>query len=503
MEPNKSEVCLGVGPTAPAGTYGLVQFIILTIICIFMLITAIATLYMRNFRRRLRLRSILPIVSGSFVAIILIMIRASYDLIGIEYFPCTLTMSMHYLNPVFVVGPDLVSIASFLAKQYKRQTLNSNTLLALDKLEHEVEVTHRRTTVREFFLGLWNFLLALAELTSLSGKIDEKFWARIPHQRISPLRELAYESVAVLIYASAFIIALIIRINTMPPFSIEAGCTGCLMNWQDLLILSTITLFLGIPVSLMAVRTRRHHIPDPLGYINDMEVSAVLTSPLVLACGVLYSTDPNGLMKSQQVDWFIFEMAAMIYVHCLKTVVQLYRTRRIQKLGEQNVRLLDVLADAKGALLFEKHLIAELANENLLFWREAIKYKLQFDKNRDFDVSQQTAKVIYRTFLSPQAVLPINIGDEIKKNIDTRFKGAVGRTVFDEALVEVYLMMQNGAFRRFVNSPAYKEYAKTRADFSMSTAGVFNPMAIIPGVVTEAESGFARNLDIKDYVKSL
>ena len=35
----------------------------------------------------------------------------------------------------------------------------------------------------------------------------------------------------------------------------------------------------------------------------------------------------------------------------------------------------------------------ELANENLLFWREGIKYKRSFDQKGDFDYAQQMAKV--------------------------------------------------------------------------------------------------------------
>ena len=74
-----------------------------------------------------------------------------------------------------------------------------------------------------------------------------------------------------------------------------------------------------------------------------------------------------------------------------------------------------------------------MANENLLFWREGIKYKLSFDRNNDFEYSQQMAKVLWRTFISPHATLPINISDSVKRTIDGRFKGtAVGKTVFDE-----------------------------------------------------------------------
>ena len=164
--------------------------------------------------------------------------------------------------------------------------------------------------------------------------------------------------------------------------------------------------------------------------------------PLFLCTAVLLIVDPNGLMQSQQVDWHIFEMIAIIFLHIIRTTFQLYRTRRMHKLGEKNVNLIDILADGRGSILFEKHLIGELANENLLFWREGIKYKLQFDRNNDLEYSQQMAKVLWRTFLSPHASLPINISDSVKRTIDSRFKGLVGKAVFDEALAEVYLMMQ-------------------------------------------------------------
>jgi hypothetical protein len=76
-----------------------------------------------------------------------------------------------------------------------------------------------------------------------------------------------------------------------------------------------------------------------------------------------------------------------------RTSMQLLRTRRLHKQAEKHVHLLDILADAKSAILFEKHLIGELANENLLFWREAVKFKLSFDRTGDFEYSQQVAKV--------------------------------------------------------------------------------------------------------------
>lgn len=124
---------------------------------------------------------------------------------------------------------------------------------------------------------------------------------------------------------------------------------------------------------------------------------------------------------------------------------------------------------------------------------------MQFDR-KDFEYSQENARVLWRTFISPSAQLPINISGDIKKDIDFKFKGIVGRNIFDTALVEVYTMMQNGAFQRFLHSQAFKEYAQTRGDFSMSMSS-----AIVP--IQDRDDGLGltqtTSLNIKDYIQSL
>ena len=65
-------------------------------------------------------------------------------------------------------------------------------------------------------------------------------------------------------------------------------------------------------------------------------------------------------------------------------------------------------------------------------------------------------------------------------------------------------MMQDGAFRRFVNSPIFKQYSNTRADFSMSTVGIFNPMTVLPSDgEAELVPGGGTQLNIRQYIQSL
>ena len=122
---------------------------------------------------------------------------------------------------------------------------------------------------------------------------------------------------------------------------------------------------------------------------------------------ILAAVDPGNLMQQQEVDWYVFESAVAVLLHMRRCVLQMYRVSRLHKLGEQQIRLIDLLEDPHASILLEKYLMGELATENLLFWREGVKYKTNFDRNKDFDYSQQVARMLYRTFVSRNAQLPM------------------------------------------------------------------------------------------------
>jgi hypothetical protein len=95
---NTNPACYGVGPSQPAGkNFSIVQIAIVIPVGFLMLVTAVLLLYMRRYRRRIRIRSPLPVILGSFGGLIIIIIRASYDYIGREYLSCTLDVAMFYL----------------------------------------------------------------------------------------------------------------------------------------------------------------------------------------------------------------------------------------------------------------------------------------------------------------------------------------------------------------------------------------------------------------------
>lgn len=76
-----------------------------------------------------------------------------------------------------------------------------------------------------------------------------------------------------------------------------------------------------------------------------------------MASSVLLALDPGNAMKNQQMDWHYLELILVWTLHMQRTSFQLWRTRRIQKLAEKNINLIDILSDPRASLLFEKHLI--------------------------------------------------------------------------------------------------------------------------------------------------
>jgi hypothetical protein len=195
-----------------------------------------------------------------------------------------------------------------------------------------------------------------------------------------------------------------IRIGTVPIYQLANNCTGCNLVSEDIPILLACMCIPGIFQVLVVFRSRK--VLDPLSYRRDMFMS-MLISCLAWVGYILAALDPGDLMKTQKVDWFLFESLAALLLHVNRCILQLYRVSRFHRLGEQQIKLIDILQDPRAAILFEKYLMGELASENLLFWREGIKYKFSFDRNKDFDQTQQVARILFRSFVARHANMPM------------------------------------------------------------------------------------------------
>ena len=250
-----------------------------------------------------------------------------------------------------------------------------------------------------WMIGLYNYLLFIVDLYFPSGSTisttfalkEEKF------RSVSKGRLLSYEIIALTILSLPYYVAASVRSQMEPSLNPQNGCTGCGVLLTDWLIIFGLFFVYVPPFATFAYRHR--DVPDALFFKKDAKYATMFGAPFAFIGSILALVDPGSVMKSQQFDWFTFEMLTVFYFHCTRCVLQLWRTARIHRLAEQNIQLIEVLNDPKGSILFEKHLMSELASENLLFWREAIKYKLSYTKNPDFEYTQQLAKVLYRTFI--------------------------------------------------------------------------------------------------------
>ena len=165
---------------------------------------------------------------------------------------------------------ESIAGAVFLAKQFQRQKLTAGTIQALEKKLQEKEFREERryATIREFFEGLWDFVLGLIELISFVT-IDSKYYF---HQIRKPsiYRETFYELLVILLLSLSFIIALLIRISTTPHYQPQNGCTGCIVQWEDVVIVLVFMATLFLPLASLTFKVRKFNIPDPLRFLADI-----------------------------------------------------------------------------------------------------------------------------------------------------------------------------------------------------------------------------------------
>jgi len=177
-----------------------------------------------------------------------------------------LTTKIH--RPCLVI-PDIISASAFLAKQYQRHMMNASTLQALEKRVKERADQDERTfsTVTEYLQGLWDFFLGITAL-AWAFTIDKRLWYH-PVRKPSLLRETSYELITVMITAVPFIVALILRLELVPRNRIENKCTGCIIEWQDILITSVLVMILMLPAAVLVYKVKSLNIPDPLFSLLD------------------------------------------------------------------------------------------------------------------------------------------------------------------------------------------------------------------------------------------
>uniref|UniRef100_UPI0037E7B75C regulator of G-protein signaling 8-like n=1 Tax=Semicossyphus pulcher TaxID=241346 RepID=UPI0037E7B75C len=113
---------------------------------------------------------------------------------------------------------------------------------------------------------------------------------------------------------------------------------------------------------------------------------------------------------------------------------------------------LDQLLDCKtGQLAFEDFLRTEYSEENLLFWVACEEYK-KITSEAEMEVA---AKRIYTEFVQVDALRQINIDCVTRGEISDNLSQP-GLNCFDRAQRQIYALMENDCYPRFLKSEIYQ-----------------------------------------------
>ena len=204
---NTNPVCFGVGPTdTPQDPDRIVAIVIYVLAATMILTTSAWYMYVRQYRRRLRIRSLNPIVMGSIGSAIVLLVRAAYNYAGREYLSCSGNLTLIYAFFLLNASSDNMLVASFLVKQKLRlQMASKNFPVAATQKHSNTESDKKRNnptgsqrfasgsigsgtaspddnstqinksnwvTPTRWFMGFWNHFIILSEATQFTASQD-------------------------------------------------------------------------------------------------------------------------------------------------------------------------------------------------------------------------------------------------------------------------------------------------------------------------------------------
>ncbi|KAK3095243.1 hypothetical protein FSP39_012078 [Pinctada imbricata] len=112
-----------------------------------------------------------------------------------------------------------------------------------------------------------------------------------------------------------------------------------------------------------------------------------------------------------------------------------------------------LLKDVSGLTVFTEFLKKEFSQENIVFWRAVEQYK----QINDVDKRKAKAKEIFNTYISVKAADPINIEQTARQQVEKQLDSP-SSNAFDRAQQEIFKLMKQDSYPRFIKSELYKSY---------------------------------------------
>ena len=146
---------------------------------------------------------------------------------------------------------------------------------------------------------------------------------------------------------------------------------------------------------------------------------------------------------------------------------QVYKAFKVEvkfKFEDNETRLLDVLNNDDARLCFSTYLISEFSSENCYFWKAATEWRTSFEEKKSEERLDE-ARQLYELFIRHGAPMELNISATTHENLAAVFEEKEGTSekevnsnVFDRAVNEVFRLMEDDTFGRFLQSDLFKTY---------------------------------------------
>jgi regulator of G-protein signaling len=124
-----------------------------------------------------------------------------------------------------------------------------------------------------------------------------------------------------------------------------------------------------------------------------------------------------------------------------------------------------LLENLAGMEIFQKHMLQELAVENIMFWNAVDQFKMFALECSEIEFIKKSAQTMHDTYISENAPFQVNISSEQNSYIQEQLKSSPGdiselREVFDEAQKEIFFLMARDSFQRLKHTEVYQEWKK-------------------------------------------
>eukprot|EP00924_Labyrinthula_sp_SR-Ha-C_P002616 snap_masked-scaffold_13-processed-gene-1.36-mRNA-1 protein AED:1.00 eAED:1.00 QI:0/0/0/0/1/1/2/0/399 len=255
-----------------------------------------------------------------------------------------------------------------------------------------------------------------------------------------------------------------------------------LNNTKINIIIHGVFCGIGLLIFLRASLLREYQ--DPFNIILELQLS--IMPPIVLVGLYLYFILSDRFSLQTHLDvsnpdsTVDFQYELLLEYACLYLTAvliwwpgayvlfqSLIFSRRVESTG---LTLLSILQDPEGKDLFREHLISEFSVENLYFYEAASLWRDQYHEIAH-RYHYRTAQKLFNTMIRREVQLQINISDQVYQEIeDELLSGRVSESLFDNAIDQVFDLMDFDSFPRFKQSADYKAYVDAQSSQIYSPA---------------------------------